>query len=267
MSVPCVLSVAGSDPTGGAGIESDLRVFQAMGVHGAAVATALTTQTPNAVLGVSEVPPQDLRARLGAVLSSLNIAVVRVGMLPTLEGAKSLVASLEEVSFGGWIVVDPVMFSTSGYVLADVKTVRWLVSQLGSRRVLLTPNHFEATALAESDLSDADRLAPELSRQFGANVLVTGGDLEGGLSRDILAKVEEASIHVFESTRFSGPSPHGTGCAFAAAISAGLARGCELSDAVQVAKDFVTRAIEQAFQADPEAPGGRFLLRFSNEIV
>lgn len=269
MSYPCVLSVAGSDPTGGAGVECDLRVYQAVGVHGAAVATALTTQTPDSVQGFVIVPHNDIRERIAAVLSSLPITAVRIGMLPTMITAAAIVDVLHDASYEGHLVIDPVIQSTSGHVLASVETIQWLLGEASTKKTVITPNQTEAKSLLGMTLDDsidATELASQLQSRFGCGVLVTGGDLHGEYSRDFLVTVDSPSVHTMEARRIPIASPHGTGCALASSLAAALAKGHGLPSAAQFAKDFVTKAIERAFSNGGGAFAHRPLLRFTNEI-
>lgn len=268
MSHTCVLTVAGSDPTGGAGVECDLRVLQSQGVHGCAVVTALTTQTPNEVRSIIDVPSEDVAARMNAVLGSLTVSAVKIGMVPTATTARLIAYALCAWSQTLPVIVDPIIASTSGHKLSSAEILRELLNSVLPDRVTMTPNTHEARLLLGVDPQwemTAVDLAQELRSRFQCSVLVTGGDLEGVESTDVLAAVNETTTETYVSPRIPGPSPHGTGCAASSAIAAHLAQGTSLRESVALAKVFVTQAIKSAFSPWVAAPAGRPLLRFPNE--
>jgi hydroxymethylpyrimidine kinase/phosphomethylpyrimidine kinase/thiamine-phosphate diphosphorylase len=241
-----VLTVAGSDSSGGAGIQADLKTVTLLGSYGASVITALTAQNTRGVSGIHGVPPEFVAEQLTAVLSDIPVHVVKVGMLFSAGIIERVATALEE--FGRRIVVvDPVMLAKGGASLVDGTAVKTLKNRLLPLTYLLTPNVPEAeklTGLAISDeagMEEAARLIHELGVR---NVLIKGGHLSEGNAVDILY-----DGHAF--TRYPAPriltrNTHGTGCTLASAIAAFLARGEPLPVAVGRAKEYVTAAIRLA---------------------
>ncbi len=237
------LTIAGSDPTGAAGLEADLRVFQSLGMHGAAVATALTVQDTSRVHEVVPIESDLFRRRLQVLLSDLRPAVVKLGMLGTAGIATAVADLVEPLLPAVPLVIDPVIRSSSGAPLIDEGGLEVLVRRLLPRARAVTPNRAEAALLLGRDDEPA-ALAEGLARLGPEIVIVTGGDASEPEVRDFVWCREGG----FELTqpRLPGPSPHGTGCTFAAALAVQLTRGLEAREAISAALRYVRAAIEGA---------------------
>lgn len=241
--VPRCLSVAGSDSGGGAGIQADLKTFAAFGCHGMSALAALTAQDTRTVHGVHEVPPEFLRLQIRTVAADLGVDAAKTGMLssaPLVRAAAEELARLRRP-----LVVDPVMRAKAGARLLREDAEKALVQELVPLATVLTPNAPEAealTGLRVRSAQDAKRAARRLADLGPRAVVVKGGHLRGAKAVDVL--LWEGGVEVLEGPRLANPATHGTGCAFSAAIAAGLARGLEAPEAVRGAKAFVARAIE-----------------------
>ncbi|WP_337004197.1 bifunctional hydroxymethylpyrimidine kinase/phosphomethylpyrimidine kinase [Microbacterium sp. LB12] len=242
--VPRVLSIAGSDPSGGAGIQADLKSIAANGGYGMAALTALTAQNTQGVRGV-HVPPTDfLRAQLEAVSDDIVIDAVKIGMLADAEVIRTVGAWLDAVR-PPIVVLDPVMVATSGDRLLDATAERELRGLLG-RATLVTPNLAELAVLAGRDIADwADALAAadELSAEIGAAVLVKGGHLTGDQAPDALVDARLGLRQEFAGARIPTASTHGTGCSLSSALATRLARGEAPIEAVQAARSWLRESI------------------------
>lgn len=225
---PRALTIAGTDPTGGAGAARDLVTFESLGVRGACAITAVTVQDERGVHGWVPVPPQEVVAQVDAARRA-GIDALKTGMLPDASVIEAVARALTPDDL---LVVDPVLVATSGGSLASGDAPRAMREMLVPRAHVLTPNTAEAAALsgaAVESVADAERAGEEL-RALGARaVLVTGGHRAGDDVVDVLATA--AGIHRFVSPRVDGVDTHGTGCALSAAICAGLARGLSIHDA------------------------------------
>ena len=248
------LSIAGSDPTGGAGLQADLQVFRAFGVHGAGVVTALTVQDTAKVHQVLPVFPNVVLAQLRVLLRDLRPDAVKLGMLASDDVARSVELGLRELDGRPGarppLVIDPVLAASDGTPLLERRA--WGVLQdLIGRATLVTPNLAEAAALTGCDVSSdegVEAAACALVSNLGAGAaLVKGGHREGA-PRDLLALREGGalSLHWLDAERIDVGPVHGTGCALASAIAAGLAKGEELSAAVEHARRFVRDAIRRS---------------------
>jgi hydroxymethylpyrimidine/phosphomethylpyrimidine kinase len=249
-TLPIVLTIAGSDSGGGAGIQADLKTFAALRCHGTSAITCLTAQNPRGVTGIQPVAPRLVRQQIEAVFAELPPRAVKTGMLfssAIIRNAAVALAAAPRVP----LVVDPVMVATSGAVLLQPAAIRALQHLLLPRATLITPNLDEAELLLGRRLRSLDDLfaaAEELHQRFGAAVLVKGGHLKlGAEAVDVL--FDGRRFTVLKARRIRGVSTHGTGCTYSAAIAAGLARGQSLSGAVRAAKRFITRAIARSYRA------------------
>ncbi|AXG13017.1 bifunctional hydroxymethylpyrimidine kinase/phosphomethylpyrimidine kinase [Intrasporangium calvum] len=244
---PVALTIAGSDSGGGAGIQADLATFAALGVHGASAVTAVTVQDTTGVHGVHALPVDVVLAQVDCVLADLAPTVVKVGML----GEARLALAVARLAAAGRLprlVVDPVLVSTSGHSLAAYGVTQALRDHLLPHAVLVTPNTDEAAALLDvGPARSVDEQADQAQalRALGATtVVVTGGTVRtaAGADRvDVLAQA--AGTHVFRSSEIATDNDHGTGCTFASAAAAFLARGESTRDAVLSARGFVRHAL------------------------
>ena len=240
------LTIAGSDSGGGAGIQADLKTFQQFGVFGTSVVVALTAQNTLGVRAVETVPDSMIAAQLTALAEDLPPAALKTGMLAEASVVRRVARAVRE---NGWapLVVDPVMVSTSGARLLTTEAEDVIRDDLLPLAALVTPNIDEAAILTGRvvhDLASMERAATTLLR-FGAGAaLVKGGHLSGGQVSDILAT--PSGTRRFNHSRIETTSTHGTGCTLSAAITAGLALGRPLEEAVAAGLDFVHRAIASA---------------------
>ncbi|CAH2030127.1 Thiamine-phosphate synthase / Hydroxymethylpyrimidine/phosphomethylpyrimidine kinase [Trichlorobacter ammonificans] len=242
-----VLTVAGSDSGGGAGIQADLKTITLLGSYGASVLTALTAQNTRGVSAVHGLPPSFVREQLAAVLSDLPIDVIKTGMLHTPAIIELLAEYLAEQSRLFPLVVDPVMVAKGGAHLLEPDAVQSFVRELVPRSYLLTPNLPEAERLLSRRIQtegEMEQAARDLHALGAANVLVKGGHLAAGAAVDIL--FDGTSVHRFSAERIFTSATHGTGCTFASAIATFLARGEPLVEAVHRAKTFISQAIRLA---------------------
>lgn len=243
------LTIAGSDPSGGAGIQADLRTFAAHGVLGYSAVTAITAQDHNYVSAVHPVNPDVVAHQIQVVLDSLKPAAVKTGMLATV----AIVEAVAEVLTGTGLplVIDPVFSSTGGVSLLESGGLEAMVERLVPLASVVTPNLKEAAMLLGRDLDtrEPDRdAAIALASRFGCWVLLKGGHLTGPAT-DLLT--DGLRIMEFSQLRVPGPDVHGTGCVLSAAIAANLAGGVRLDVAVGKAKEFVTAAISAANERRP----------------
>lgn len=245
-SPPVALTVAGFDPSGGAGIIADVKTFTAFGCFAAAAVTSLTFQNTSGVFGAAHQSAETLRAQVVAVVEDFKVAGAKTGMLPTRE----IIAEVASLFRAGRLpapVVDPVIRSTSGYDLIDAAALDALKSELLPLARIVTPNLPEAEALTGLKIRDEQGMVAATRALFDAGaraVLVKGGHLSGK-AVDVLLD-ESGEIKTFVAERVETTSTHGTGCTLSAAIAACLARGMNLEDSVGAAKRFVTDAIKRA---------------------
>lgn len=239
---PVALTIAGSDPSGGAGLQADLKTFHRFGVYGEAVATLITVQNTLGVTRVDRLPADLVAAQIRAVVDDIPPQAAKTGALGSREVVQVVADVAEHFSFP--LVVDPVMISKHGARLLDEDACRVLMERLIPRAFLLMPNLDEAAMLAGFAVDDRAsmlRAAEKLASLGAANVLVKGGHLRGD-ALDILY-TRDRGVREFRAPRIDTPHTHGSGCTYSAAITAGLALGVPLADAVARAKEFVTAAI------------------------
>jgi hydroxymethylpyrimidine/phosphomethylpyrimidine kinase len=239
-TIPIALTIAGSDPSGGAGIQADLKTFTVFGVYGAAVVTALTAQNTRGVQAIETVSPAFIAAQMESVLSDLDVRAAKTGMLA--DGATvNAVAMQLRAANGVPLIVDPVMVATSGDILLAPEAIATLKAELIPLAMLVMPNLPEAARLLDMPEAREELEMAEQGRAIlalGAKaVLIKGGHGNGPEAVDIL--VREAGVERLASPRIDTPHTHGTGCTLSAAVTALLASGASLTDAVRLAKAFV----------------------------
>jgi hydroxymethylpyrimidine/phosphomethylpyrimidine kinase len=246
MSVPIAVTIAGSDSSGGAGIQADLKTFSALGVYGASVVTALTAQNTKGVFAVHAVPADFVAAQIDAVFSDLHVGAVKIGMLANAPAIGAVAAGLDRHRQRN-VVLDPVMIASSGERLLDAGAIGEL-RKLMSRARVVTPNLAEAAALLGASIAQGEDDMREQAKKllaFGAAaVLIKGGHSGGPQSVDLL--VEGDRCERFAAPRTATTNTHGTGCTLGAAVAAGLAKGETLGTAVARAKSYVSAAIAAA---------------------
>jgi hydroxymethylpyrimidine/phosphomethylpyrimidine kinase len=239
-----ILSIAGSDPSGGAGIQADLKTFAARGTYGMAALTALTAQNTLGVSGVHLVPPAFVAAQIAAVFADIRVDAVKIGMIASAEIAEAVASALSPHRAVP-IVLDPVMVAKGGASLLAQEAVEVLTRRLLPRAAVLTPNLPEAAALlGEAEAIDRAGMADQARRLLGLGpkaVLLKGGHLPGAQSPDVLATADR--LHWFEGVRVLTRNTHGTGCSLSSAIAAELGKRRTLVDAVAAAKGFIAGAV------------------------
>jgi hydroxymethylpyrimidine/phosphomethylpyrimidine kinase len=238
------LTIAGSDPSGGAGIQADLKTFHQFGVYGMAAITLLTVQNTRTVARVEVADPDLVEQQITAVLADLTPGAVKTGAL----GNAAIIEAVAAIDFPCPLVVDPVMISKHGRALMTPDARFTLVKRLLPRTALVTPNLHEAAALAGAELSQRDA-ALAIADLGAASVLVKGGHRMSD-ANDVL--YHRGEFHEFRADRLETPHTHGTGCSYSAAITALMARGVDLSEAVAQAKRWITAAI----RTNPGLGGG-----------
>ena len=239
-----VLSIAGSDSGGGAGIQADLKTFSALGCYGMTAITAITAQNTQGVRAIHGVPPEVLRAQIDAVVEDIGVDAVKIGMLATPEVVQVVADAIRRHALAN-VVLDPVMVATSGDRLIAQETQGALVSELFPLAALITPNLDEAGWLLGRSISDAQQLqagADALLALGAQAVLLKGGHLPGDWVVDVLS-LPSGEHHRLESTRIATRNGHGTGCTLSSAIAAHLALRQPLVAAVQAAREYILGAI------------------------
>ena len=239
-----VLSIAGSDSGGGAGIQADLKTFSALGCYGMTAITALTAQNTTGVQAIHGVPAVFLKAQLQSVLDDIGVDAVKIGMLHSPDVVEVVAWAIDHYGLKQ-VVLDPVMVATSGDRLIAQETVAVLVSELFPRVQLVTPNLDEASLLVQKNLSQIEELQPaglELLAMGAKAVLLKGGHVQGDVLCDVLQTPGSDAV-VFEATRIHSRNVHGTGCSLSSAIAAYLALGHDMHTAVEQARAFIRQAI------------------------
>jgi hydroxymethylpyrimidine/phosphomethylpyrimidine kinase len=251
MTIPVALTIAGSDSSGGAGVQADLKTFSALGVYGASVITALTAQNTTGVSGIHQVPADFVTAQIDAVFSDLDVGAVKIGMVADRATIEAILAGLTRWSPKN-IVLDPVMVATSGDHLLAADAVATLRTRLIPCAGLITPNLPEAAALLDEAVATSEAaIASQGTRLLAMGcraVLIKGGHGQGSESTDYL--FGGAGAVALAAPRVATKNTHGTGCSLSSAIAAGLAKGEDLETAVRQAKVWISAAIAAADRLD-----------------
>jgi hydroxymethylpyrimidine/phosphomethylpyrimidine kinase len=247
MTTPVALTIAGSDSSGGAGIQADLKTFAALGVYGASAITALTAQNTLGVSGIHQVPAEFVTAQIDAVFSDLDVGAVKIGMVAQRASIDAIVAGLKRWS-PKHVVLDPVMVATSGDHLLAAEAVRALRSELIPCAALITPNLPEAAALLDEPVAAGEAVIESQGRRLLAMgcraVLIKGGHGQGAESIDYF--IDANGTVALAAPRIATKNTHGTGCSLSSAIAAGLAKGEGLETAIRNAKSWISAAIAAA---------------------
>lgn len=241
--VPVMLTIAGSDPSGGAGIQADLKTATAMGVYGASVITALTAQNTMGVSGVWPVPIESIEQQYDAVVSDLDVRAVKIGMLGTAEVVRAVAGMLTRCPVPV-VVLDPVMVATSGDRLIPLDAVATIRDLLMPLSTVVTPNLAEARELTGLDIVDGAGMeaAGKALRELGAGTaVIKGGHFAGNASDDVV--VGPGGATWLRATRIDTPNTHGTGCTLSSAIASRLAVGDDVLTAITAAKVFLGHAL------------------------
>jgi len=254
---PRVLSIAGSDSGGGAGIQADLKTFAALGCYGMTAITALTAQNTLGVRAIHGVPPQMLRDQIDAVIEDIGLHAVKIGMLHSPDIVETVAAAIDRHRLPN-VVLDPVMVATSGAVLIDNPAIAVLVRELFGRAVVVTPNLDEASLLVGRPLESEAAMeiaAKELLAMGAPAVLLKGGHLAGEQVCDLLV-TRSGGHHWMRAPRIPSANTHGTGCTLSSAMAAHLALGADLLEAVQSARAYVRAALEAGANVRTGQGGG-----------
>lgn len=243
--LPCVVTIAGTDPSGGAGIQADIKAISATGSYAASVITALVAQNTLGVQSIQEVSADFVRQQMDSVFSDLEVHAIKIGMLHDPRIIEVISSELEILK-PQHVVFDPVMVAKGGAVLLGLDTIELLKKRLIGAVSLITPNIFEAEHLlgsAITSLSDMEATAKKIAEQFNINVLVKGGHLNGQQSSDVLYSMQNSECHWFHAERIPTKNTHGTGCSLSSAIASYFAQGFSLYEAIDKAKQYLTEAI------------------------
>lgn len=242
MQIPNVLSIAGSDPSGGAGIQADLKTFAALNVYGMAVITAMTAQNTQGVRGFIALPPVFVKDQIDAVFDDIDVHAVKIGMLANEEIIEVVAEALERHD-PPHIVFDPVMVASSGDSLISAEALAAMKARLIPLCDVFTPNIPEAEKLSRKAVMDMEVAAGGLMGLGSRAVLLKGGHLKGAA---IDALATDVSVKLYESNRIVTKNTHGTGCTLSSAVAAYLARGYSLEESVESAKYYISAAINHA---------------------
>src|SRR6266481_1121175 len=247
------LSIAGSDSRAGAGIQADLKTFSALGVYGLTAVTCIVAEIPGKVSRIEPVSARIVREQIEVLVKNFPISAIKTGLLCSAEIISAVAEAIREIDrMRGRripLVIDPVMIATSGDRLLEPAAIAAYQSQLFPLATLITPNLDEAALLLETKIKNRKQMeqaAKALANQYRASILLKGGHLQGDDAIDLL--FHKGKLREFSAPFVRGVATHGTGCAYSAAITGGLALGFSLEDAVYHAKKFVTEAIARHFQ-------------------
>lgn len=242
------LTIAGSDSSGGAGIQADLKTFQAIGVFGMSAITAVTVQNTQKVYAIQEINPDIVHDQITCLFDDIPVHAVKIGMVASVPLIEAIARALAAIRNLPPVILDPVMVSKSGYMLLQADARAALVRHLFPLARVVTPNLPEAEALLDrpiGDLSAMKAAAKDIAALGADKVVVKGGHLGGAVATDVLFDGKDFSL--LECPRIETSHTHGTGCTFSSAIAAWMARDVPFSEAVARAKTYVTGAIENAF--------------------
>ncbi len=243
---PHVMSIAGSDSGGGAGVQADLKTLSALHTFGTTVLTAVTAQNTREVAAIAEVPEEVVIAQIDTVIEDIGVSAIKTGMLSSRRIITNVADRLE--AWGApHLVVDPVMVSKSGVPLLSADAIDVLREELLPLASIVTPNIPEAEILADLKISsndDVEKVARIIHQQGPKLVVVKGGHLEGS---PVDLVYDGATVHRLEAQRVDTPNTHGTGCTYSAAMAALLAHGLEPLESIRLAKLYVTNALEHSF--------------------
>lgn len=252
-TVPVALTVAGSDSSAGAGIQADLKTFSALGVYGLSAVTCIVAEVPGKVSSIEPVPADMVRDQINVLTNNFPIAAIKTGLLCSAQIVSVTAKAISDLNRGRSkrlpLVVDPVIVSTSGTPLLPASAIETYEKELFPLATLITPNMMEAEKFSGQSIPDLKamrRVVQHLAKKFGTAILLKGGHLTGDRAVDVLFAKDE--VLEFTAPFVRGIATHGTGCTYSAAITAGLAAGLELPEAVDRAKKFVSAAIRQHFR-------------------
>ncbi|WP_300728391.1 bifunctional hydroxymethylpyrimidine kinase/phosphomethylpyrimidine kinase [uncultured Bacteroides sp.] len=242
---PCVLTIAGSDCSGGAGIQADIKAISALGAYAASAITAITVQNTCGVTGIHPVPPAYVKGQIESVMTDIRPKAVKIGMINDIEIVKVIEESLKRFR-PEFVVFDPVMVSTSGCKLMEDDAIEAITTRLMPLSTIITPNLSEAEVLLGYPIRDIDTMkkaAVKLLDYGCRSVLVKGGHLADGGMCDVLQTKDENEPHLYSAQKIDSKNTHGTGCTLSSSIATYLALGETLPEAVRKAKEYVYKGI------------------------
>lgn len=240
-----VLTIAGSDTCGGAGIQADIKTFSALGTYGMSVITAVTVQNTQGVFGCQDITPDIIKGQIDAIFTDIEVSAVKIGMVSQIETIKAISEKLKQYHAKN-IVLDPVMISKSGFDLMQPEAKQTLINELIPLAYVITPNLPEAEVITGThieNIEDMKRAAKTIHDMGAKNVLIKGGHLENDAT-DIF--FDGTNYIALEGERIQTKNTHGTGCTLSSAIAANLAKGKTAEQSVKVAKEYITMAITHA---------------------
>lgn len=252
--VPVVLTIASSDSGAGSGIQADLKTFSVLNVFGTCALTAVTAQSPSEMRGIHSVPPETVREQILSVSDEFPINAAKTGMLPTPDVVEVVSETAESCGIPV-LVVDPRMMSSSGARIMEPEALDVLKERLLPQARVVTPNVHEAEILAGFPigcLEDLKRAAARISERYQLACVATGGSLPGEEVIDVL--YDEGNLHEFHHPRIEASETHGAGCTYSAALTAMIAKGMLLTDAVEQSRILVSNALEQAWKVGKHFP-------------
>jgi hydroxymethylpyrimidine/phosphomethylpyrimidine kinase len=249
-----LLTIAGSDCSGGAGIQADLKTFAAHGTYGMSVVTAVVAENTQGVYSISEIPAQSIAEQMDAVFEDIRVDAIKIGMLSSVDAMRAVSQKCAQYARNIPIIVDPVMIAKGGHALMHPDAMHTLITEILPHADVLTPNIPEAEVISGIKItSDADRaLAAQRIHAMGVQyVLIKGGHMEGGTADDLFFDGKE--FHTFSANRILTNNTHGTGCTLSSAIAANMAllnaqTPNDVRAAIQNAKEYITGAIENALE-------------------
>ena len=245
MQYKCALTIAGSDSVGGAGVQADIKTMSALGVYAASAITAITVQNTCGVYDIESLRPEIVGGQIRAVMSDINPVAVKIGMVNDAATIHAIADALKEYPTTA-VIIDPVMVSTSGYRLMQEDALCIFRNELMPLASLLTPNVPETEILADmkiNNVDDMDRAASIICQEANCDVLIKGGHLEGVTKTDILYH-DSKRVAKYEAKTVDTRNTHGTGCTLSSAITAHIALGYNMADAIRLAKEYLYKALE-----------------------
>lgn len=243
-----VLTIAGSDCSGGAGIQADIKAISALGSYAASVITSVVAENTVGVQAIHPIPTDMVVQQIESVMDDLHPVAIKIGMVCDKEIASAIARSIDKYH-PAWVVFDPVMVATSGDKLMTDDIIETLCNELLPKASLITPNLHEARILLGKNIKGLDEMekgASVLAKTYGCSVLIKGGHLEEGEMCDVLYDVQEQQCFHFNAPKIESRNLHGTGCTLSSAIATMLAQGHPMKEAIALAKDYVTQAIDAA---------------------
>lgn len=243
---PCVVSIAGTDPSGGAGIQADIKSISATGSYAASVITVLVSQNTLGVDAIYPISPDFVANQIDSVFNDLHISAVKIGMLYSRDIIEVVLSAIKKYKPNN-IVLDPVIMAKDKSLLLKLSDLEFLKDQLFPNTHIITPNLMEAEYISSEKISSLEHMedaAKRISEQYQTNVLIKGGHLEGNQSSDVLFTLNKSQTTWFHSKRVYTNNTHGTGCSLSSAIASYLAQHYSLEESVNLAKSYLSKAIK-----------------------